>query len=699
MPKRRPHADVLLAVGLLALGVIATLIITGLTFDRVRRDAARETDDRLTAVGDAVEHQIAAYAERLYGLRAAFAHNPEITRSDFRQLVDIEDLTRRNPGAEFVVFNRRDGDRLLVTYVEPWDPDKPGPVFDINTEPVRRAAAEFARTSGEVSATPPVTLVLSRDRGFNLMLAAYDVSPVPVTEPSRNRHFMGILIVSFTAEKVLQQSLERPVGVPFSVYDAGPTVDPPRSRPRVDDWVAGKHITDYTNYADIDVGSRRWRVVTDQPVPIHWADPLATGLIGLSVTALAAGLFAFLALSRRRAVQLAEEMTLDLRASEAHLREAKVEADRANNAKSEFLSRMSHELRTPLTAILGFTELLTMSEVPAEQQRMFIGRTHKAGEHLLTLINDVLDISQIETGTLSISIEPVALGPVVDDVLALLGPLAESRGITIDNGIGGGDAVIADANRLRQVLVNLVSNAIKYNRDDGSVTLRSAVEDRDLLIEISDTGRGVAEEDLPRMFEPFERLGIQTGEIEGTGIGLALSRALIEQMDGSITAESEVGQGSRFTVRLPLAELVAVPPGAEPRTEGAADYIATVLCIEDNSSNQVLIESALSLRPGIRLLTAERGSVALDLAQTDRPDVVLLDLNLPDMSGQDVLARLREEPATSDIPVIVISADATPRRVAALIEAGAYAFVTKPLAIRDLLDTLDEALASTNKAR
>jgi CheY-like chemotaxis protein/anti-sigma regulatory factor (Ser/Thr protein kinase) len=276
--------------------------------------------------------------------------------------------------------------------------------------------------------------------------------------------------------------------------------------------------------------------------------------------------------------------------------------------------------------------------------------------------------------------------------------LAESRGITIDNGIGGGDAVLADANRLRQVLVNLVSNAIKYNRDGGSVTLRSAVEDGELLIEVCDTGRGVAEQDLPRMFEPFERLGIQTGEIEGTGIGLALSRVLTEQMDGSITAESEVGQGSRFTVRLPLAELVAVPPGAEARTEGAADHIATVLCIEDNSSNRVLIESALSLRPGIRLLTAERGGLGLDLAQSDSPDVVLLDLNLPDMSGQDVLARLREGPATADIPVIVISADATPRRVAALIEAGAYAFVTKPLAIRDLLDTLDEALASTTKA-
>jgi len=696
-PEHSRRSDVLLAA-CLALGVVATLAVTGVTLDRVRDEAAADTNTRLAAVGAEMEHQISGYAERLHGLRADFAHEPQLTRDDFSRLVDIDALMRRNPGAELVAFNRREGKRLVVRYLEPWDPKSSVLGMDINAEPTRRAAADFARSTGELAATRPITLMLpGRERGFLLLLAAYDESPVPLTAPARKRHFLGVLVAVFTADKMLQNSEQR-AGIPFSLYDAGPTIESPRNRPRNEDWIAGKSRRGYTNYADIDVGGRRWRIVTDEPVPVRWTDPVATAAIGLALTTAFSGLFVSFVVSRRRAIKIAERMTEDLRAREAQLREAKEEAERANNAKSEFLSRMSHELRTPLTAILGFTELLTMSEVPAEQQRMFIDRTHKAGEHLLTLINDVLDISQIETGTLAISIEPVALGPVVDDVLALLGPLAASRGITIDNGIGGGDAVIADANRLRQVLVNLVSNAIKYNRDDGSVTLRSAVDDGHLLIEVSDTGRGIAPQDLPRMFEPFERLGIQTGEIEGSGIGLALSRTLAEQMGGSITAESELGHGSRFTVRLPLAASISVPPVRDAGAQGATDHIATVLCIEDTSSNRVLIESALSLRPGIQLLSAVRGSLGLDLARAHSPDVVLLDLNLPDMSGDDVLARLRAEPATADIPVIVISADATPRRVAALIEAGAFAFVTKPLAIRGFLETVDEALASTNHA-
>lgn len=693
-PEDHRRSDVLLAV-CLAVGVLATVAVTGITLDRVHSESAAATNARLAATGAEMEHQVSGYAERLYGLRADFAFEPQLSREDFSRLVDIDSLMQRNPSAELVTFNRAEGKRLVVRYLEPWDPKAIVLGVDINADPARRAAADFARSSGELAATRPISLIQrGRERGFLLMLAAYDESPVPLTAPARKRHFLGVLVAVFTADKLLQNSHEH-AGIPLSVYDAGPTIASPRSRPRAGDWVVGEPVADYTNYSDIDVGGRRWRIVTDEPVPIRWGDPLATATIGVALTTMFSGLFVSIVVSRRRAVQIAARMTEDLRAREVQLRAAKEEAERANNAKSEFLSRMSHELRTPLTAILGFTELLTMSDVPAEQQRMFIDRTHKAGEHLLTLINDVLDISQIETGTLSISMEPVALGPVVDDVLELLGPLAESRGITIDNGIGTVDAVLADANRLRQVLVNLVANAVKYNEENGSVTLRSAVEDHHLLIEVSDTGRGVAEEDLPRMFEPFERLGIQTGEIEGTGIGLALSLALTEQMDGSLTAESEVGRGSRFTVRLPLAELVVLAPVADAGTEGATDHTATVLCIEDNSSNRVLIESALSLRPGIRLLTAGQGSFGLDLAQAHGPDLVLLDLNLPDMPGQDVLARLRADPATSNIPVIVISADATPRRIAALIEAGAFAFVTKPLAIHDLLETIDEALTST----
>ncbi len=684
----------LLAVGLMALGVIATLAITGLTLDRVRTEASEDTDSRLATAGHEVEHQVEAYAERLYGLRADFAHDPELTREEFRHLVDIEALMRRHPGAELVTFNRRDGDRLIVEYVEPVGEKGPVLGIDINEEPIRRAAADFARVSGEVAATEPVDLVQpGLDRGILVMLAAYDVSPIPVTAPARKRHFLGVLVAVFSADRVLQQSSREPAEIKFSVYDAGPTVEPPRRRPRAGDWVAGKPITEYTNYADIDVGSRRWRIVTDQPVPIRWADPLATAVIGLSLTALAAGLFASLALSRRRAVRIAGRMTADLRANEIQLRAAKEEAERANDAKSEFLSRMSHELRTPLTAILGFTEMLEIADIPPERQRDFIDRTHKAGEHLLLLINDVLDISRVETGTLPVSIDPVAVAPVAEDVLELLTPLAAQRGISIDNEVGTRDVVLADATRLRQILMNLVSNAIKFNDDDGTVALDSTVENGTVLIAVSDSGRGIAAEDIPRLFQPFERLGVHTGEVEGTGIGLALSRALAEQMGGSLTVESEVGHGSRFMLRLPRAE-----PNADTLEEfnadGTAEPIAKVLYVDDNPSHVVLVESALALRPRTQLLRAERAGTALEAARDRLPNLILLDLHLPDMTAEEFLAQLRGDETTAHIPVVVLSADTAPRRVAALIEAGAFALVTKPLVIRELLDTIDEALGS-----
>jgi CheY-like chemotaxis protein len=311
------------------------------------------------------------------------------------------------------------------------------------------------------------------------------------------------------------------------------------------------------------------------------------------------------------------------------------------------------------------------------------------------MVNDVLDITQIETGTFTVSIEPVALRLVIDDVLALLGPLATERGITIDNQASGDDAAVrADANRLRQVLVNLVANAIKFNRDGGSVTLSTAVDDAHVSITVSDTGRGIAAENLSRLFRPFERLDIQTGEVEGAGIGLALSRALVEQMDGSITVASELGHGSQFTVRLPRAGLASDQVPASAIRDEATDHVAKVLCIENNPGNALLIESAFALRPGIQLLFADRGSLGIELVRAHKPDLVLLDLRLPDMLGEDALARLHADPATARTPIIVICADAMPRRVAALIEAGAFAFLTDPVSVRDLLNTVDEALAS-----
>jgi len=381
----------------------------------------------------------------------------------------------------------------------------------------------------------------------------------------------------------------------------------------------------------------------------------------------------------------------DRLAGEEALRSAKEEAEHANRAKSEFLSRMSHELRTPLTAILGFTELLQMGGMPGDQRDLFVDRTHRAGQHLLALINDILDISRVETGSLAVSIEPVDAALLVEEAIELIAPMAQSRRIVVANTVR--DAVVlADSGRLRQVLLNLLSNAVKYNREAGAITISSRTESDCVAIVVADTGPGIAESDMPRLFQPFERLGVQTGEIEGTGIGLAISRGLVEIMAGTIGIESTVGEGARFTVTLPAAEL---QESFSSNIDSARrdERTATVLYIEDNASNTVLVESALSMRPHIRFISAVQGQLGLELAREHRPDLVLLDLHLPDITGEAVLAGLKADPRTAGAPVLVVSADATKSRIRELLASGAHGYITKPLVIKDFLESVDGALA------
>jgi protein-histidine pros-kinase len=376
--------------------------------------------------------------------------------------------------------------------------------------------------------------------------------------------------------------------------------------------------------------------------------------------------------------------------------EAKQEAERANRAKSDFLSRMSHELRTPLNAILGFGQLLEMERLSSSQDES-LHQIMGAGRHLLDLIDEVLDISRIEAGRLPVSSEPVPVDVAISDAIQLVVPIARERGIVFEErGSCLGVFVMADRQRIRQVLLNLLSNAVKYNRPGGTVVVDCLeVSEARLRISVSDNGPGIAEDLLERIFLPFDRLGVGDEEVQGTGLGLALSKGLVEAMGGTMNVESVVGEGTAFAFELPLA--VAPDAGLEDLLDEslgkALGTDRTVLYVEDNLSNLKLVERVLELRPHVRLISAMQGILGLDLAQTHLPDLILLDLHLPDVHGEEVLARLRSDPATSGIPVVIVSADATPSQVQRLIASGAAAYLTKPLNVSEFLEVLDEILS------
>lgn len=379
------------------------------------------------------------------------------------------------------------------------------------------------------------------------------------------------------------------------------------------------------------------------------------------------------------------------------VRRAGLAAEEANAAKNEFLSRMSHELRTPLNAVLGFAQILEMGTLtPAQTESL--GYILRAGRHLLTLINEVLDITRVESGQVTIEQVPVTVGDLLQESLDLVRPLAALRQVqlTLELPEATLPSVRGDRLRLLQVLLNLLTNAVKYNRLGGAVTLRCESAADRIHILVRDTGPGLTPAQVARLFTPFERLGAEQSEIEGSGLGLALSRRLVEAMEGTIGVTSVPGQGSTFWVNLAAGGVVppvpvVVPAGGAPVVRPAG-VTRTVLYIEDNVSNLRLVERILESRPNIKLLAAMQGQLGLDLALEQAPDLILLDLQLPDLPGAEVLRRLRANPLTAATPVVIVSADATPAQMARLRRAGADIYLTKPLDVRQLLEVVDALL-------
>ena len=395
----------------------------------------------------------------------------------------------------------------------------------------------------------------------------------------------------------------------------------------------------------------------------------------------------------------------DRKRAEMALVVAREAADLANQAKSEFLSNMSHELRTPLNAILGFGQLMELEEdLPADQ----LDNVHeivKAGRHLLDLINEVLDLAKVESGRIDLSMEAVELQPLVQECLSLAGPLAEPHGIQIRSADASGLRLRTDRTRLKQVLLNLLSNAIKYNRHNGQVALEVQPQSPTVLrLTVRDTGHGIPADRLQELFQPFNRLGAEGGEIEGTGIGLTITRRIVELMGGQIGVDSEVGTGSAFWIDLPLVQTPlatggeqasagaaagATAPGAVARAPQAAVRERTLLYIEDNPANLKLVAQMLERRPDIRLRTAHLPSLGIELALALKPEMILLDINMPDMDGYQVLKVLKAEPSLRQIPVVALTANAMQRDIERGMDAGFAHYLTKPLNLGVFLQVID----------
>jgi PAS domain S-box-containing protein len=473
------------------------------------------------------------------------------------------------------------------------------------------------------------------------------------------------------------------IGAPFKNY----FTDPERAEAAIKQVLNEKKVTDYELTASARDGKKT--VVSYNATTFYDRDRKLQGVFAAA-----------------RDVTERKRFEVALQETNVELESAKSAAEKANLAKSDFLSSMSHELRSPLNAILGFAQLLeSTSPLPTASQKENIAQILQAGWHLLKLINEVLDLAVVESGKMSLSPEPVSLAEVISECQAMMEPQAKQRGIRMTfPQLDIPYYVNADRTRVKQVLINLLSNAIKYNREQGMVEVKcTATSPERIRISVKDTGAGLPPGKLTQLFQPFNRLGQESRAEEGTGIGLVMSKRVVELMEGAIGVESTVGVGSVFWIELPLTTAPTLAVASAESTIAVharvptGARLRTLLYVEDNPANLMLVEQLIARRSDIRLLTAVNGTLGIELAQASQPEVILMDINLPGISGIEALKILREDPATAHTPIVALSANAMPLDIKKGMEAGFFDYLTKPIKINEFMDALDGALAFAEK--
>jgi PAS domain S-box-containing protein len=473
------------------------------------------------------------------------------------------------------------------------------------------------------------------------------------------------------------------IGAPFKSY----FTDPARAEAGIKLVLSDKKVTDYELTACARDGKKT--VVSYNATTFYDRDRTLQGVFAAArdVT------------ERKRFEQALQETNVEMES-------AKSAAEKANLAKSDFLSGMSHELRSPLNAILGFAQLMaTASPPPSDAQKESITQILQAGWHLLKLINEILDLSVVESGKVSLSLEPVALSEVLSECQAMMEAQAQQRGIVMAfPQFDQPSFVWADQTRLKQIVINLLSNAIKYNRPNGMVSVDcTAISPDGIRVSFKDTGAGLTPEKMAQLFQPFNRLGQEAGSVAGTGIGLVVTKQLVELMGGVLGVDSAVGEGSVFWVELrstpaPELKVIARDPAAPKLASEPMDAPPkTLLYIEDNPANMKLVERLIDRRTDIQLLKAVDGTLGIALARSALPDVILMDINLPGISGIEALKALREDPATAHIPVVALSANAMSRDIEVGRQLGFFRYLTKPIVVEEFMTTLDLALEWAHK--